>query len=85
MKGRGREYPLPASAVAALSGVRRAHSDRGYPMADPPGVAMVLKDRMTKYIVEHGKLLLLLRRKEPLTVEIIESLLTLTRGTKIGR
>jgi hypothetical protein len=54
-------------------------------MADAPGVAMVLHDRMQKYIMEHGKLATLPKRKEPLTVEIIEALLTLPTGTTIGK
>jgi hypothetical protein len=85
MKGRGREYPLPSSAVAALSGIRRAHADRGFPLADATGVALVLRDRMKRYIMEHGKIALLPKRKEPLTVEIITALLSIPDGTAIGR
>jgi hypothetical protein len=54
-------------------------------MVDATGVAQVLKDMSLKYILEHGKLEALPKRKEPFTVQMIEAMLMLPNGTKIGR
>ena len=48
-------------------------------------VKQVLKAMLARYIREYGKISLLPQRKEPLTLQMIEGMLSLPQGTAVGK
>jgi hypothetical protein len=86
MKARGREFPLPTSALQVLLGVRRVHRRLGYELVPFRQVTSVLKTMMHDYCTEHGPESLLPQRKSPFMHWMVLELLAICRlpGSKIG-
>ena len=69
--------PLPQSALNVLLGVRRLHKDRGFPMVAMPMVTVILKGMMRRVQEEYGEdhpNVLVPKRKEPFTTEILDAI-----------
>ena len=76
--------PQPQSALNVILGVRRMHKDKGHPMVAMPMVGAIVKGLMRRLQEEYGVShpdLLLPKRKEPFTIEILESLGAIPSGT----
>ena len=87
MTARGREFPLPTSALAVILGVRRIHKRLGYDSIPFRQVSMVLKALLHEYCEEHGPESLIPHRKSALPFPVVTGLLQLcsTDGLKLGK
>jgi hypothetical protein len=86
MQPRGRQFPLPTSAMQVILGVRRIHRRLGYDTVPFRQVSSVLKALMHEYCEIHGPEALLPHRKSPLPPEVVRGLLGLCKdaGVVIG-
>ena len=83
-KRRADPVPQPQSALNVILGVRRMHRDKGHPMVAMPMVGAVVKGLMRRIQEEYGEShpdLLLPKRKEPFTIEILDRLSSIPSGT----
>jgi hypothetical protein len=86
MTPRSRKDPKakPASAMAHVTAVRRCHQRQGYTMAKATSVNRTLKGLLRLYVLAHGPESLTPRRKDPLTNEHTEAILSVPNGTVLG-
>ena len=78
--------PLPQSALNVLLGVRRLHKDRGFPMVPMPMIQGILKGMMRRVQEEYGEdhpNVLVPKRKEPFTTEILDAIGALPGDTRV--
>jgi hypothetical protein len=86
MQPRGRQFPLPTSAMQVILGVRRIHRRLGYDTVPFRQVSSVLKSLLHEYCEIHGPESLLPHRKSPLPPEVVTGLIGLCKeaGVVIG-
>jgi hypothetical protein len=86
MQPRGRQFPLPTSALQVILGVRRVHRRLGYDTIPFRQVSAVLKSLMHEYCETHGPESLLPHRKSPLPHGVVLGLIDLCKevGVVIG-
>jgi len=86
MQPRGRQFPLPTSALQVILGVRRIHRRLGYDTIPFRQVSAVLKSLMHEYCEIHGPESLLPHRKSPLPPSVVLGLLDICKegGLVIG-
>jgi hypothetical protein len=75
MKGRGRKWPLPSSALKVLEGIRRLHVIKGYAMPPLTQARRVVKGTCNLYVMIHGPESLQPHRKEPIPFTVIVALM----------
>ena len=75
MTSRGRDRPLPSSAVAVIRGMRRVHTSKGYQRPPLDMVNQVLKGLCDEYLELHGPESLQPHRKEPFKRSTIAGLM----------
>ena len=88
MKPRNRAHKAakPQSARGPLDAVRRIHKRNDIRMCDAPSVTLLLRGLLDDYVRLHGTETLIPQRREPLTNEHTERLLSpANEGMKVGR
>ena len=85
-RNRAHKSAKPQSARGPLDAVRRIHKRNDIRMCDAPSVTLVLKGLLDDYVRLHGTETLIPQRREPLTNEQTERLLSpANEGMKVGR